>query len=184
MEKAEREQKSTPLLYVLFGPPPAPDEEVLDRYSKPVRILHWVNAAAWVVLFITGLVFFVPQFGGGAVGGWSGLFHRIAAVVMVGWALLYAVADPRSALRGIKDALRWGKDDARWLLAAPAYYFLGKEESTVRVGRAARKVEMPPQEHINTGQKLWWLLVLGGGGVMVITGALMWFFKDLISPGA
>jgi formate dehydrogenase subunit gamma len=43
---------------------------------------------------------------------------------------------------------------------------------------------MPPQEHMNTGQKMWWLVVLGAGALMIITGALMWFFKDIISADA
>ena len=171
METVERKPKSTPILHYIFGAPPVPGEDVVERYSRPVRILHWVNAVAWIVLFITGLIFFVPQFGGGAVGGWSGLFHRIAAVVMVGWVALYFVTSPRSALSGVREAFKWGRDDIGWMQAAPSYYMLGGEDT------------MPPQGHMNTGQKLWWLTVLGAGSLMILTGALMWFFKDII-PGS
>ena len=184
IDAAEQKPKSTPFLNYLFGAPPTPGEPVVERYSKTVRVLHWVNAVAWVVLIVTGLFLFVPQFGDAAVGGLSRLFHRIGAVVMVGWALIYVVGDPRSTWAGIKDAFKWGKCDLGWLVAAIPYYFFGKEESTIRIRGFSRRIEMPPQHHMNTGQKLWWLFVLAGGALMIITGALMWFFKNLISPGA
>ncbi|MEA1958974.1 MAG: cytochrome b/b6 domain-containing protein [Chloroflexota bacterium] len=163
--------KSSSALEAFVGPRPAPGEEVLPRYSRQIRWLHWVTAVTWIILFITGLFFTVPQFGGGAVGGVSGLFHRIAAVVVCGWAGVYFLRNPKDTIEGILFAFKWGPGDIKWAMAAPAYYFFGKED------------KMPPQEHMNTGQKLWWLVVLGMGAVMVITGALMWFFKELISPG-
>ncbi len=172
MATAKSKPKATPFLYRLFGAPPAPGEEVVERYSKSVRVLHWVNAVAWVVLFVTGFFFVVNQFGAGAQGGISGVFHRIAAVVMVGWAVMYFLGNPKTAIEGIREAFKWGKDDLGWLKAAPAYYILGEEGA------------MPPQEHMNTGQKMWWLVVLGAGSLMIITGALMWFFKDIISADA
>jgi formate dehydrogenase subunit gamma len=172
MTTAERKSKSKPFMHALFGAPPAEGEKQIERYSRPVRILHWVNAVAWIVLFITGFFFFVPQFGAPAAGGVSGLLHRIAAVVMVGWAAIYFVGSPKAALRGIGEAFKWGASDIGWLKAAPAYYMLGDEE------------KMPPQDHMNTGQKLWWLFVLGMGAVMIVTGALMWFFKGMISADA
>jgi len=168
---AKSKASSTSTLETLVGPKPAPGVKVLPRYSQQVRWLHWVTAVTWVILFITGLFLFVPQFGGGAGHGISGLFHRIAAVVVVAWAVGYFLRNPKASLEGIKFALKWGSADIKWAMAAPAYYFFGKED------------KMPPQEHMNTGQKLWWLVVLGCGALMVITGALMWFFKDVIPQG-
>jgi formate dehydrogenase subunit gamma len=172
MATAKSKTKAPPFLYRLFGPPSAPGEKVVERYSKSVRVLHWVNAVAWVVLFITGWFFVVDQFGAGAREGISGVFHRIAAVVMIGWAVLFVIGDKQGAVKGIKEAFKWGKDDLGWVKAAPAYYILGEEGS------------MPPQDHMNTGQKLWWLVVLLAGSLMIITGALMWFFKPILPQGA
>lgn len=168
---AKSKERSHSALEGFFGHRPVPGEKVVQRYTKQERWLHWVTAVTWVVLFVTGLFFFVPQFGGGAVGGISGLFHRIAAVVVCGWAAVYFLRNPKSSIEGIKFAFKWGTADVKWAMAAPAYYFFGKED------------KMPPQEHMNTGQKLWWLVVLACGSVMVITGALMWFFKEIITPG-
>jgi formate dehydrogenase subunit gamma len=163
---------STSVPEVLFGPKPVPGEELLPRYTAQVRILHWVTAVSWAVLFITGIFLFVPVFGGAARGGISPLFHHIAAIVVCAWAVGFFLRAPKASLKGIMFALKWGKDDINWAKAAVGYYFFGKED------------KMPPQEHMNTGQKLWWLIVLGAGALMVLTGALMLFFKNFIPQGA
>jgi len=71
----------------------------------------------------------------------------------------------KSTKRGIKEAFTWGAEDIGWLQAAPRYYFFGDEKV------------MPPQPHMNTGQKMWWFLVIVFGIIFVITGAIMWFAK-------
>jgi formate dehydrogenase subunit gamma len=172
VNSAKAKAVSTSVPEVLFGPKPVAGEEVVERYTKGERTLHWVTAVTWAVLFITGLFLFVPVFGGAARGGVSTLLHHIAAIVVVAWAVWYFIRYPKASLKGIMFAFKWGMADFNWLKAAPAYYFFGKEE------------KMPPQEHMNTGQKLWWLIVLGAGALMVLTGALMMFFKGFIPSGA
>jgi formate dehydrogenase subunit gamma len=38
---------------------------------------------------------------------------------------------------------------------------------------------MPPQGHMNTGQKLWWLMVIVLGLVLVVSGLVMWLLKTV-----
>jgi formate dehydrogenase subunit gamma len=73
--------------------------------------------------------------------------------------------------RGLKQALTWSGEDLGWLQAAPRYYFLGDEKS------------MPPQGSMNTGQKMWWFMVLVFGVVFIITGFIMWFAKTTAPAG-
>ena len=42
---------------------------------------------------------------------------------------------------------------------------------------------MPPQGEMNTGQKMWWFLVLVFGIIFVITGGVMWFAGDVAAAG-
>jgi formate dehydrogenase subunit gamma len=142
-------------------------EQEVERYRKPTRILHWIHAGAFVVLFITGLILFIPPLGFLAQDSWSRVLHRLAAVVFIVAPLIYIPLNWKATLRGIKDAFTWGIEDIGWAIAAPRYYFLSDEKS------------MPPQEHMNTGQKLWWLMVIVFGIVFVITGLIMWFFKEI-----
>jgi formate dehydrogenase subunit gamma len=57
-----------------------------------------------------------------------------------------------------------------WLMAAPSYYFGGPEE------------KMPPQGHVNTGQKLWQFIVLATGALFLISGFIMLVLKDSVAP--
>jgi formate dehydrogenase subunit gamma len=137
----------------------------VEKYRLAIRVLHWIHTGAFVLLFLTGLVLFIPVLGFLAEDSWTRLIHRIGAAVFIIAPVIYIILDPRAVIRGIKQAFTWGSDDLGWLLAAPRYYFLGDEKS------------MPPQGSMNTGQKMWWFMVLGFGVLFVITGLVMWFGK-------
>ena len=146
-------------------------EQEVERYRKPTRILHWIHGGAFVVLFLTGLILFIPQLGILAQDSWTRVIHRIAAVLFVVVPLIYIPLNWKATLRGIKDAFTWGREDIGWLKAAPRYYFLCDEKG------------MPPQPHMNTGQKMWWFMVIVFGLIFVITGLIMWAFKT-VAPAA
>jgi len=145
-------------------------EQEIERYRKPTRVLHWVHAGAFVILFLTGLVLFIPPLGFLAQDSWTRVIHRIVAVVFVVAPLIYIPMNWKATWKGIKEAFTWGVEDIGWLRAAPRYYFLCDEK------------EMPPQGHMNTGQKMWWFLALIFGVLFVITGAIMWFAKTAAVP--
>lgn len=143
----------------------------IEKYSKQTRILHWIHTTAFVLLFLTGLVIFVPGLSFIAEGGWTKIVHRIAAALFVIIPVIFMIINWKSSWRSIKQAFTWGSDDIGWLKAAPRYYFLNDES------------QMPPQDEMNTGQKLWWFVTLASGVVFVITGALMLFAKDAAPQG-
>ncbi len=145
-------------------------QEEVERYRLSTRWFHWMHAGIFLVLAITGLFLFVPWFGDAALGGWSRLVHRIAAVCFILAPLVFLLTHWRRSWSFVKEAFTWGKDDLEWLRAAPSYYFGGDPRL------------MPPQEHINTGQKLFWLTALVGGVVFVVTGLIMWFLKGIVAP--
>jgi formate dehydrogenase subunit gamma len=143
----------------------------VEKYRKAIRVLHWIHSGAFVLLFLTGLVLFIPALGFLAQDSWTRLIHRVGAVIFIVAPVIYIILDPRAFIRGIKQALTWGSEDMGWLRAAPSYYFLGDEKS------------MPPQGAMNTGQKMWWFMVLVFGGLFVLTGLIMWFGKT-VAPAA
>ncbi len=145
-------------------------EQEIERYRKPTRILHWIHVSAFIVLFFTGLVLFIPPLGTLAQDSWTRVLHRMAAVIFVVIPLIYMVTNWKATWRGVKEAFTWGAEDIGWLKAAPRYYFLSDEKA------------MPPQEHMNSGQKMWWFMVIVFGLVFVITGLIMWAFKTTAPP--
>ncbi len=142
-------------------------EPGIERYRKPTRVLHWVNAVSFGVLFLTGLVLFVPALGPLAQGSWTRLIHRVGAILFIIAPLIYIPLNWKATWRGVKEAFVWGTEDLGWMLAAPRYYFLSDEEA------------MPPQGHMNSGQKLWWLMVIVFGLVFLVSGVVMWAFKTV-----
>ena len=139
--------------------------ERVQKYTKPARVFHWVHSGAFLLLVITGIFLFVPAAGFLAQDSWSRVIHRVAAVIFVLAPLIQIIANRKTAWASVKRAFTWNKDDLEWARAMPQYYFLG-DEST-----------MPPQDEMNTGQKLWYTLLLIFGPIFLITGILMWFFK-------
>ena len=146
-------------------------EKEVERYRKPTRILHWVHTSAFMVLFLTGMILFIPALSFLAEDSWSRILHRVAVVVFVVAPCIYIPLNWKSTVRGVKDAFSWGKNDIAWLKAAPRYYFLSDEKA------------MPPQEHMNSGQKIWWLMVIVFGAVFVITGLVLWFLNGIAPAG-
>jgi formate dehydrogenase subunit gamma len=143
--------------------------QMVERYRTPTRILHLIHSIAFVLLFFTGLVLFIPQLGFLAEDSWTRSIHRIAAAVFIIAPLIYIPLNFKSTMSGIKEAFTWRRADLGWLKAAPRYYFLTDEKA------------MPPQEHMNSGQKMWWLLVIVFGLLFIITGLIMWFAKETAS---
>ncbi|MBI2869432.1 MAG: cytochrome b/b6 domain-containing protein [Chloroflexi bacterium] len=146
--------------------------EIVERYRTPTRVLHWVHGGAFVLLFLTGLVLFVPPLAFLAQGSWTRVIHRAAAVLFIAAPVLYLVLRPGTVLRSMKEAFTWGAEDLGWLQAAPRYYFLGDEKA------------MPPQGHMNSGQKLWWFMVIIFSILFIVTGLVMWVFKTTAPAAA
>lgn len=140
------------------------------KYRKPIRILHWIHSGAFLLLFLTGLVLFIPALGFLAEDSWTRLIHRIGAAIFVIIPIIYLIINPKAVGRGFKLAFSVGNNFGGWLKALPRYYFLGDES------------QMPAQDALNTGEKLWWLTVIIFGIIFVITGIIMWFFKTSAPP--
>jgi len=148
----------------------AAESRVVERFRKRSIWFHWIHTVAFLVLVITGAILFFPGLGAPAAGGVTRLVHRIAVVFFVFTPIVYSILNPRMALHFIKETFTWGADDFTWVTKAPDYYFGGDEE------------KMPPQGNINPGQKMWQLIILISGALFLVSGILMWFFKDTLSP--
>ncbi len=143
----------------------------IEKYSIAARILHWTHTTAFVLLFLTGLVLFIPGLGFLAESGITRIIHRVGAAVFVIIPLFFLVFRWKATWRGIGEAFTWGRSDVGWLKAALRFYFLN-DEST-----------MPPQGSMNSGQKLWALVAIVAGIVFVITGGILWFGAATASAG-
>lgn len=137
------------------------------RFRRPTVIYHWLNTIAFVGLLVTGAILLFPGTGIAASGGITRMIHRIMMVIYVVPPIIYTIRYPHTAIHFVQETLTWGKDDLGWLMAAPDYYFGGDP------------CKMPLQDHINTGQKAWQLVVLGTAVLFVISGFVMMFLQGI-----
>ena len=141
-------------------------------FSTVQRLVHWLVVVGFTLLVLTGLPIYldspVAQGDGGML---IKLWHRIGVVVTAVAGLLYLLFDPKKLVEDLKKIFTWGGDDLGWLKAAPGYYFMGNEEA------------MPEQDKYNTGQKLWYVVVVLGGLLIGVTGLVMWLGRGSVSPG-
>jgi formate dehydrogenase subunit gamma len=157
------------------SPPPEPrhplgvDDRPVPRFDRTERILHWLNAALFLLLVATGAVMY-----NGALSGFVGRRLLVRTVhVYSGLSLpfvFFAAYGPRwgRALRAdLRRLNRWSPGEARW--------FRRSSRGSVRLGK------------FNPGQKLNAAFVLGALTVLLATGSVMHWpnvFSDDWKTGA
>lgn len=133
------------------------DPVLVDRYTAPARMNHWVTAISLVLLAASGLSLFHPSlfflsslFGGGS---WTRVVHPwIGVVLFVSFLGMF--------LRFWRLNL-FNRDDRNWLFS-PRAILTGHEENLAEIGT------------YNAGQKLvFWLMSLLIV-VLIVSGILMW----------
>jgi formate dehydrogenase subunit gamma len=138
----------------------------VDRYDKGTRVNHWITAASFVLLAISGLAFYNPRlfflteiFGGGSN---ARALHPIIGVVL---ALSFTGMFPRFRKSNI-----WKPADTAWMKGV-SYVVSGEEE------------KLPEVEKYNAGQKIVFWAMTVAIALLFITGLIVWdeYFYDLTS---
>jgi len=142
------------------------DVERVERFNAVARITHWGHTVTFLLCLFTGLALFLNGvdwlaaiFGG--YGG-AGLVHRIAAVGMTIMVLFGAIFGFNGLIAWIKDLLRFGVNDIKFLAIFP-FEFLGF------------KVKVPPQTRFNGGEKGNSIVTTTMVLLLILSGYIMWF---------
>ena len=69
----------------------------LEKYKLSTRWFHWTHAGLFLVLAITGLFLFLPWLSEAAIGGWSRVTHRVAAMLFMIAPLIYVILNWRKS---------------------------------------------------------------------------------------
>jgi formate dehydrogenase subunit gamma len=128
----------------------------VKRFSRVERLLHWVNAAGFFFLLVTGLILYLPSLSvlvsrrqtiqGLHFWGGVGWLATLAAVLLLGGHRLLATA---------RELDRFDRDDLLWL-------------------RGRRT----PQGRFNAGQKINAVLTAGFTVLFGVSGLLLWFGEE------
>lgn len=142
------------------------DVSRVERFNFVSRLTHWGHTATFLLCLFTGLVLFfdgvdwLAAIFGGYIG--AGIIHRIAAVTMTLLIAFFVVFNFRVLINWIKDILRFGLNDIKFLLVFPLE-FLGFD------------VKIPPQTKFNGGEKGNSLVTPTMVMLLVLSGYIMWF---------
>ena len=123
------------------------------RFGATERNLHTIHATAFVVMFLTGVVLYVPTIA--QVFSDRPLTTGIHLVAAVAWltalALVALLGDRRALRRTRRELERFDSDDLRWLRRRPA-----------------------PQGRFNAGQKAHASVQAALSVLFTVSGALLW----------
>jgi len=129
-------------------------ERRLARFGRTERMVHWIHASAFLVLFATGLCLYLPSLAE-AVGRRPLLktLHLYTAVVwLVALVAIVVVGDRRALRATLREIDTFDRDDRAWLR-----------------GRRA------PQGRLNAGQKLNAIITAAFAVLFGVTGLLLWY---------
>ena len=142
----------------------------LERFSKFERTGHWLNAATFIILAITGLnmlygrYLLKPLLGSelfATIAGVGKYLHDFVAFVFVIGIIWIFIA-------WVKDNL-FSKDDIGWIAKAGGLFSKGAH---------------PPSRKFNFGEKVvFWIAILGGIAVSITGLALLLPFQVQLLPG-
>ncbi|HZS93717.1 MAG TPA: cytochrome b/b6 domain-containing protein [Chloroflexota bacterium] len=138
------------------------DEARVERFTRTERAVHWVQAASFLALLITGFALMSPQIEG--LFGHRELLREIhlsgAFFLFFGPAIVALAGNRASVARDVKAVDTWDADDLRWLIPFPVLRLFG--------------VSTPPQGRFNAGQKLNAIFVTWSTLTFTVTGLIMW----------
>ena len=135
--------------------------QLLRRYTTPEMVVHWLLAASFVILALSGIILLygrwalIPLLGAEGFGVTALVCKNLHNYV----GLLFTVMIPIAFFLYLKDSLFNLKVDLKWFMRAGGY--LGGEE--------------PSAEKVNAGQKAWYWVAMLGGLVLVASGLVLDF---------
>jgi len=131
--------------------------EMIRKESALGIVNHWVLAGSFFVLTVSGFAFLFHL---EQIGSLFGGFNQMKAVH--NWSgVVFSVSLFLTIFHYLPVSLRFGADEIGWLMVAGGYL--------------SRKVTVPPQDELNAGQKLYYLLLLLAGIAIAASGFIIWF---------
>jgi formate dehydrogenase subunit gamma len=122
------------------------------RFAAATRLLHWLNALAFLLLLVSGLLIYVPELKAPQIGGYRllPLLHIVFGVVFIAAPvlLLALVRQRRALVADVAGALTPQPRDLAWLRYAV-------------LALVGAKLRPPASGKFNAGQKLntWYWLI-------------------------
>lgn len=151
-------------------------ERYIQRHSFQTRLTHGIVVFSCVWLMISGLFVFVPAlsnvFGAGFTQGMR-ISHRIVGMIFILAPLVSAITAPKGVKRLFdKYFVKWTPEDKEFMRKFVPY-MLGP-----------KRVHMPDQDEVKSGQRFADGLLILGGLLMAISGLVLWLGTSVFHASA
>ncbi|MCL1799132.1 MAG: cytochrome b/b6 domain-containing protein [Eggerthellaceae bacterium] len=137
----------------------------IKRHTLQTRITHGTLAVSCILLAISGLFVFVPPLTAlvpPQVTLAMRMAHRVLGIVFILTPLISGLLAPKGAVHFFKNYFeKWDKDDIVWMKRFIPYML------------APKKIHMPDQHEIKSGQRIADGAMILGVVAMAISGALL-----------
>lgn len=124
-------------------------------------INHWVMAISFLILTISGFgfMFHIEQVGS-ALGDFNQMrvIHNWTGVVFI-VSLFFTI------FNYLPVSLKFSSDDIAWLFKGGGYL--------------SKKIQIPPQDELNAGQKLYYFVILLLGTAISVSGIIIWLRPEM-----
>ena len=140
-------------------------QRYIQRHSKQARFTHGVVAVSCIWLMISGLFVFVPGLASAvpqvAVG--MRVSHRIVGAIFIIVPLASALAAPKGFKSFLKKYFaKWTAEDREFMKKFVPYML------------NAKKVHMPDQDEVKSGQRVADGAMVFGAALMALSGLVLW----------
>lgn len=143
----------------------------IRRHNAIKRVEHWSHVITTMALIVTGLFVFIPALGE-AIGkdamNYIRIGHRVFAVFFIVVPIVTTLIKPDNLKHQLANNFtRWDADDIQFMKLFIPYLF------------APKKVHMPKQHAVKSGQRLADTALVAFAILLAITGAILWGAKFL-----
>jgi formate dehydrogenase subunit gamma len=145
-----------------------PEPKVL-KHELSSRLFHWGLILGFLPAALTGIIIWLKP-GSESFVNLAMQIHIIGAIILTGSSLLYAVFALDRVVVFIKHSFSFDKNDLDWFIV------MMLRGGYIKKIVFRKEVEIPPMGKVNSGQKMFSILLLFGGSFLMFSGWILWAF--------
>ena len=143
----------------------------IQRHSIVTRIAHCTVAVACVWLAISGLFVFIPALAEASpdLARFMKISHRVVGCIFIIAPIFGAIASPKGVVAFFKKYFtKWTPEDVEFMKKFVPYML------------NAKKVHMPDQDEVKSGQRIADGMLVIGGLCMAVSGLVLWLGTSIL----
>ena len=147
----------------------------IQRHSLLTRVVHCTVAVSCVWLMISGLFVFVPAIAAANpdLTRFMKITHRVVGVIFICMPIIGAVSSPKGVGAFFKKYFKsWTPEDVEFMKKFVPYMLMPK------------KVHMPDQDEVKSGQRIADGMLVISGIMMAISGLVLWLGGSVFGASA